>query len=218
MDAFRLCIAFGPAAVYLLLLGGMNLARRPFLVSGARDAAALGLAVSGFVIVGPMELFFPHDAALYFGPFVWVLLLACYGLCIVLALLVLRPRLIVYNVSLDQLRPILAELVEQLDSNARWVGDSLILPSLGVQLHLEGFAGMRNVSLVSSGPHQSHGGWRRLELALGAALASHPPLGRNPRGVSLVSAGLLMVLAMTWAVSRDPHAVAQSLLEMLRFQ
>ena len=57
-----------------------------------------------------------------------------------LVLLVLRPRLVIYNISVDQLRPILAELVEQLDSEARWAGDSLALPALGVQLHLDNTA------------------------------------------------------------------------------
>ncbi|MEI7903478.1 MAG: hypothetical protein WCK89_24835, partial [bacterium] len=59
MDPFRLCLAFGPVAIYAVLLGAINLLRRPFAVSGTRDAAALGLAVSGLVIVGPIELFLP---------------------------------------------------------------------------------------------------------------------------------------------------------------
>ena len=39
MDPFRLCVALGPVAIYLLLVGTLNLFRRPFLVSGTRDAA-----------------------------------------------------------------------------------------------------------------------------------------------------------------------------------
>ena len=42
VEAFQLCVALGPVAVYLLLLGAVNLSRRPLLVSGVRDAAALG--------------------------------------------------------------------------------------------------------------------------------------------------------------------------------
>jgi len=66
---------------------------------------------------------------------------------------------------------VLAEVAGALDENARWAGDSLHLPALGVQLHIESFALLRNVSLMSSGPHQDHLGWRRLELALAAAWA-----------------------------------------------
>jgi hypothetical protein len=215
MDPVRLCVALGPAAVYLLLLGAINLSRRPFLASGARDAAALGLAVSGLFVVGPLELFVPDAAAARFGPFVWLLLLAFYALCLVLVLLLLRPRLVIYNVSADQLRAILADLVEQLDSEARWAGDSLALPGLGVQLHLDNLPAMRNVSLVSTGPNQNYLGWRRLELALWAALG-RVEVPRNPRGASLLSAGVLILSALIFAIARDPQAVAQQLLDLLR--
>ena len=47
IDPFRLCLALGPVAVYLLLLGMLNSFRRPFLVSGTHTAT-LGLAVSGW--------------------------------------------------------------------------------------------------------------------------------------------------------------------------
>ena len=143
MDPFRLCIALGPLAMYLLLLGAVDLSRRPLLVSGLRDAATLALAVSGLVIIGPIELFFPFEAAVQFGPRVWLLLLALYALCVVLVLLLLRPRLVVYNISIDGLRAILAELVDRLDPDARWAGDSLALPGLGVQLYVDNFVAMR---------------------------------------------------------------------------
>jgi len=215
MDPFRQCLALGPVAVYVLLLGTINLSRRPFLVTGTRDAAALGLAVAGFLIVGPIELFFPDAAAVRFGPYVWLLLLAFYVMCLVLVLLLLRPRLIIYNMRADQLRPLLADLAGELDTDARWAGDSLSLPTLGVQLHIDNLAAMRNVSLVSLGPNQNHAGWRRLELALGAVL-SRQEVPRNPRGISLLSASLLIAVALVWAIARDPQAVAQTLFDMLR--
>ena len=110
MDPFRLCLAMGPVAIYLLLLGTVNMFRRPFLVSGGRDTAALGLAISGLIIVGPVELLFPVSASVSFGTFtVWTCLIALYGLCLVFTLLMLRPRLVVYNILPDEFRPILAE-------------------------------------------------------------------------------------------------------------
>ena len=33
MDPFRVCLALGPVAVYVLLLGALNLSRRPFTVT-----------------------------------------------------------------------------------------------------------------------------------------------------------------------------------------
>ena len=213
MDPFRLCLALGPVAMYLLLLGAVNLSRRPLLVSGVRDAAALALAVSGLVIIGPMELFFPFEAAVQFGAHVWLLLLALYAMCVVLVLLLLRPRLAIYNISADKLRPILAELVDSLDPNARWAGDSLVLPGLGVQLYIDNFAALRSASLISAGGNQSHQGWRRLETAIGDALAREE-VARNPRGMGLLIAGLLIVVAILMTISQNPQAVAQSLLEV----
>jgi hypothetical protein len=218
MDPFRLCLALGPMAIYLMLIGVINMFRRPFLVTGARDTAALGLAVSGLVIVGPVELFFPVNASLHFEPLpwvVWVLLVALYALCVVLVVLLLRPRLVIYNISRDELRPILADLVAELDPEARWAGDSLALPNVGIQLYVDGLGAMRNVSLTAVGPNQNHQGWRQLELALGAALSrlEVPP---NRHALGLLSAGALLALAALLAIAYDPQAAAQSLLDMLR--
>ena len=210
-----MCLTLGPVAVYMLLLGVINLSRRPLLVSGFRDMTALGLAVSGFVVVGPIELFFPDQAAARFGPWVWILLLAFYALCLLLVLLLLRPRLIVYNFSIDKLRPILDEVAPQLDPQCRWAGDSLAMPTLGVQLYLDQTATARNVSLISAGPRQHHLGWHRLEKALDAAL-SQVRVTRNPRGASLLCAGVLLVALVVMAVYRDPQAVAAALFDMLR--
>jgi hypothetical protein len=206
-------MALGPVAMYLLLLGAINLSRRPLLVSGVRDAATLALAVSGLVIIGPMELFVPFPAAVQFGPYVWLMLLALYAMCVVLVLLVLRPRLVIYNISVDKLRPILAEVVDGLDHDARWAGDSLVLPELGVQLYVDNLAALRSVSLISAGGHQSHQGWRRLETALDDSLAREE-VARNPRGIGLLSAGILIIAAIIFAIAQNPQAVAQSLVEI----
>ena len=82
MDSLHFCIAIVPLAVYLLMLGLLNLRRHPFVTTGARDAATLGIGVVGFVIAGPMELFFPEGAASQFGAWVWLSLIVFYGLCV----------------------------------------------------------------------------------------------------------------------------------------
>ena len=56
MDPLYFCIAIAPLAVYLLMLGIINLRGKPFVTTGARDAAALGIGLVGFVVIGPMEL------------------------------------------------------------------------------------------------------------------------------------------------------------------
>jgi hypothetical protein len=215
VDPLHLSIALGPLAVYVVLLGLINLSSRPLVTTGGRDTASLAVAISGFVVAGPMELFLPERAAHHFGGYVWLLLLGLYALVVILLVLVLRPRLVIYNITGERLRPILADVVKELDDDARWVGESLALPRLGIQLHVEPFVTMRIVQLVSSGPRQSYAGWRRLEALLAKKLreASSPP---NPYGFSLLAFGLLMVALMTYSVVRDTQAVAQALGEMLR--
>lgn len=215
MDPLHFCIATGPLAAYLFLLGLINLSPRPFLTTGVRDTAALGVAVSGFMVAGPMELFFPDAAAYRFGPWVWLLMLAFYFLCVTLLVLVNRPRLVVYNTTAEQLRPVLASVVADIDKEFRWAGESLLLPQLGVQLHIEPLPLLRNVQLVATGAEQSYTGWRQLEVALAAALRSNRGTA-NPYGFVLVSFSMLLVTAITlWMVS-DRAGVAQSFGEMLR--
>ena len=218
MEPFHQCLALGPVAIYLLLLGVINLVRRPLVVSGGRDAAALGLAVSGLVFVGPMALLFPEGRG---GPF----RAGGHQVSVAdvhrpagdlpgLVLLTLRPRLVIYNISVDQLRPILAEVVERMDPEARWAGDCLYLPGLGVQLHIESFGWMRNVSLVSAGPKQDYQGWSRLEAELAAALRGTRCRGTS-RGLTLLGVGNVLVLGLAWAIVHDPQAIARTVFEML---
>ena len=215
IDALHLSIALGPLAVYFLLLAFVNLSNRPFLTTGARDVAALGMAVAGFMVAGPMELFLPEAASNRFGGYVWLLLLAFYGLCLTLIVLLMRPRIVIYNANPEQLRSILAEVVGQLDDEARWAGDSLVLPKLGVQLHVELFGAMRNVQLVSAGPRQSFAGWRRLEIAL-AQVLRETKATPNPHGFVMMAMGLVLIGIMTYRMVSDPTTVVQGLDEMLR--
>src|SRR3972149_2536381 len=124
IDAFRLILALGPVAIYLLLLGTINLSRRALLVSGGRDAAVLALALTGMLLVGPFELFLPRPTVVHYGPSLWGLALGFSALGVTMGILMLRPRLVIYNISADKLRRILAETVSRLDGEARWAGDS----------------------------------------------------------------------------------------------
>jgi hypothetical protein len=215
MDGFRMCVALGPLAMYLLVLAAINLCRRPFLISGGRDRAALGVGVSGLVLIGPVELLLPDDAARVYQANVWLLLLTMYALCVALVALMARPRLTIYNFTLDQFRPMLAEAIDALDPDARWAGGSLALPKLRVELHLETDAALRNLSLVASGGEQSYAGWRSLERELAARLKA-AETSSNPWGVLLAIVSLVMVSAVGWQLVVNPRAVTASLRAMLR--
>lgn len=215
-DPFRLTLALVPLAAYCILLGLVNARRRPFITTGGCDLAALGAAMSGLVLVGPIELFRPETASGVYGGFVWLFLLVLYWLCVWLAVLIARPRLVVYNVRGEELRPALAEAARRLDPHARWAGDSLSLPNLGVSLHMECFGVMRHCSLISSGGKQNMAGWDRLSAELRTQVASLR-VAPNPRALGLMLAAVLLLTVSISGMLMAPQQVAQAMGEMLSF-
>jgi hypothetical protein len=215
MDPLHFCIAVAPLSVYFLLFGIINLKRRPFVTTGARDTAALAIGISGLIVAGPMELFFPEAAASRWGGLVWIVLIAFYGLCVSLLVLLMRPRIVVYNIGKEELRAILNQVGVKLDKKSRWVGDSLMLPDSNVHLNMESQDWLRNVQLTAGGSRQNLDCWRAIEMELKSAV---DPLrvNRNPIGLGmiLVSAALAVITAV-WMVA-EKLAVAQALNELLR--
>jgi hypothetical protein len=216
VDPLRLAVAVVPLSAYLMLLALVNARRRPFLTSGGSDAAALGVALSGLVFVGPLELFRPEAATREFGNYIWLFLVLFYWLWLLLAVLIVRPRLVIYNVSVEELRPLLADAAARLDSEARWAGNHMTLPTAGVHLHLDSLDIMRNVSLVSSGGRQNIDGWRRLARELSRSLAQ-VRVKRNPRTVGLV---LVSLASFGWCVTQmlyEPVETAQAMRQLLAY-
>jgi hypothetical protein len=215
MNPLHFCIAIAPLSVYLLMLGFLNLRRRPFLTTGARDCATLGIGIIGFVIIGPMELFFPEGAAGRFGAWVWVLLIVFYGLCVSLLVLLMRPRLVIYNISMEELRPILTKVAMKLDPKSRWTGDALVIPRLNIHLHVESVQWLRNVQVSSGGTQQSFEGWKLLENELAKALPKIT-VGPNVMGIPMIAASALLAAAVAFYMVSDPNAVVAAMNDMLR--
>lgn len=215
MDSLHLAIAIGPLAIYLLLIGGLNLFSRPLVTTGGRDLAALGIAIGGFVMVGPMELFMPEAAAMSYGPYVWMILISLYGVSLSLIVMMQRPRLVIYNVAPEEFRSVLGPLVKELDPEARWAGDNVSLPNLDVQFSVESTPWLRNMQLAAAGGEQNFGAWRMLETALAERLAD-VRVAPNAIGMVLVSLTLAMFAVAAFFVVSDQQAVAQALKEMFR--
>lgn len=214
MDTFSACIAFGPLAIYLFLLGLVNLSRRPLIINGTRETLSLGLALAGLVIVGPMQLFMPQDAAVRFGQLVWLLLSGFYILSVTLLILLSRPRLIVYNISPDELRMALDAAARRVDSDATWTSTALSLPTSRVHLHIEPFPPLGNIALLATGDDQSVGGWRRLEYALRDTLRE-TTVTPGAHGLWMLLIGAMMLAGLTFWVVDDPQTIAQGLERML---
>jgi hypothetical protein len=216
VDPFRLAIALVPVGAYTLVLALVNARRRPFLTSGGSDLTALGAALSGLMIVGPLELFRPDAATREFGNYIWLCLILFYWLCLLLVVLLARPRLVVYNISTEELHPVVAEAAGRLDPEARWAGNHLTLPKLGVQLHLDSFDVMRNVSLVSSGSQQNIDGWRRLARELSRSLAPIR-VKRNSRAIGLLLVSIVLLATSVTQLLNNPTETLEAMREVFAY-
>lgn len=149
-------LALAPPAVYFLAIGVCHLRRRPAAIAGGWDGLVLALAVVAAVVAGPFDLLLPPalDRVVRGGLGLISFVLA--ALCVHLAT---RPRLVIYNATLEQVRPIVAEVAAALDPAARWAGETVALPGRDVQVHLDGRSGMRSVSLVAIGSRTGSEGW-----------------------------------------------------------
>jgi hypothetical protein len=216
VDPFRLAIALVPVAAYALVLAIVNARRRPFLTSGGSDLGSLGIAISGLMFVGPLELFRPEAATREFENYIWLFMLSLYWLGLVLVVLLARPRLVVYNITSEELRPVLAEAAAGLDLEARWAGNHLTLPRLDVHLHLDSLNIMRNVSLVASGGQQNIDGWRRLARELRRSLA---PIRakRNFRAIGLLVVSLVLLGVSVTQMLNRPEETLQAMNEVFAY-
>lgn len=171
-------IALVPLGCYLAVLAAAHLRRRPVLVSGTMDAALLAAALSGLVAVGPLALLAP---AVGNSPWSLPVLALVFALAAAICVLVARPRLVVYNITVEQFRPLVAEIVSSLDPQVRWAGESAALPERGFQLHIEGSGPLRTVSVVNVGERSSPEGWgefaRRLRRAVRGQRVRRSPWG-----------------------------------------
>jgi hypothetical protein len=216
IDPLRLTIAIVPLAAYALVLGMINLRRRPLVVSGGCDLCALGIALTGIAFIGPIELFRPEAATAEMGNYIWLALVVFYWLTLSLVMLLARPRIVIYNIGPEELHSVLAETSARLDPEARWAGNHLSLPRLGVQLHLDGLDFMRNVSLAASGGRQNLEGWRRLARELTASLTG-VRVKSNPRAIGfLLAAAGLLALSVSQML-QHPVELAQAIREVLAY-
>lgn len=207
-------IALLPLGCYLLTLAWAHLRRRPLAVSGVFDVAMLAAGVSGLAVVGPLALLVPVTGG---SPWSWPVLAFLFVLGVAICVLVSRPRMVVYNISVEQFRPLVAEVVSALDPKARWAGESAALPDRGFQLHIEGNGPLRTVSIVNVGERSSAEGWgeftRRLRRSVRRLRVRRSPWGSL---FAALGGGLIVLAAWLalgpsswpWAVTGSPPAAA----------
>ena len=227
MAPLHLCIALGPLVTYTTIVGGVHLFRRPFVWSGPVDLIGLGIAVIGFVIVGPMELFYPEGAPAWygargltllnpwFGIVIWLLFIGLYLMSLLWIALSSRPRLVVYNLDRSQLLVILEQLLPRLDSDVQWLADAVMLPKLGIQFSIEHNRVMRCLQLVSVGTRQNLQGWHGFHRELRQEFLVIRTAW-NPAGTALVVFAIGAMLLMVVSLMGQGQEMHQALMEMLR--
>ena len=215
MDPVRTTIALGPLCVYLVLIGWLNLSKRPFVTSGARDVLALAVSLAGLVAIGPIELFMPEQAAALMGPKIWIPLILLYLLVASLISMVMKPRIIVYNMSADEIRPIVGSVVSDLDQDSRWAGDSVCLPKLQIQFYLQTHPAMRNVQIVATNGEQNLTSWKMLESHLQKAMGG-VSVSMNPRAVLFFIAASIMSGVIMVSLFAGREMIADRMADFLR--
>ena len=196
-DSLPLGAAFLPLGVYLLALGWVHLRRRPLAIAGVWDGILLGASLVGLVTVGPIALVRPATGG---SSWSWPMLILGFCLVVALCVLVSRPRLIVYNISLEQLRPLVAEVAADLDPQARWAGETVALPTRGLQVHLDGDGSLRTVSLIGVGRRSAHEAWSEFSRRVRQA-SRRLRVRASPWGGLFAGVGVVLVLLAFWSIA-----------------
>ena len=126
-----------------------------------------------------------------------------------------RPGLVIYNLSLDEFREPFLRVVQSLDPNPQWAGNTLALPSLGIELHVESFPAMRNIKLSSVGDLQNLHGWRTLETTLASSLATLP-VRSSPVGIGFMTLGILLAIGLLIGLSANHETLVQEIEDFIR--
>ena len=196
-DSLPLGAAFLPLGIYLLVLGWVHLRRRPLAIAGVWDGILLGASLLGLVTVGPIALVRPAAGG---SSWSWPMLILGFCLVVALCVLVSRPRLIVYNISVEQIRPLVAEVASDLDPQARWAGETVALPTRGLQVHLDGDGSLRTVSLIGVGRRSAHEGWSEFSRRVRQA-SRRLPVRASPWGGVFAGIGAVLVLLASWSIA-----------------
>lgn len=186
--------AIVPLAAYFALLAAWHGRRRPLAINGHLDAVALACGLVGLVIAGPLAVLQPAA-----GVSAWttIALLVGFVLLVGFALLAARPRLVVYNVGVEQLRPVVAEVASAIDPTVRWAGETAALPGRGLQVQLDDRGLGRTVSVIAIGGRAAAEAWpefsRRVRRAV-RTLRVH----RRPWAGVFAAVAVLLGLAAVW--------------------
>jgi hypothetical protein len=191
IDYFRLGIALLPLGLYVLVHAGLMVRRRPTLLNAGQETLLLGFALSGFVTIGPMELFFPNAAYAVLGEWTWLCLGALYFFIVLFIALNRRPSWTVIGLGSKELKAVIERRLNEEKIEHQWLENALRIPAMGVVGIIESANRSDSASSLSpGGATQDPIGWYRLERLVcrpeGLKAASHPRTGQSDWGRAAV--------------------------------
>lgn len=210
-EPFPALIAFAPLILYLLVFALIRISGKSWVLTGGLDTAAVLFAISGLVVVGPMELFFPKATAYLMGAWVWVPLVLLYFLFGCLFVISSRTKLVVYGRTSEPLFDALVRASRSIDPTAIVDTESgqVHLPAMAAHLRLDSAPGHDCINVVSFEPMLPSAFWRSLQGHIASELQSTPPPKPRRGGAALLLA-LLMAFWLFRYVADDPNRLAES--------
>jgi hypothetical protein len=212
----RVYVALFPLALYLLAVGVVNSQRRPVLTTGTWDQAALAFGLSGLVLVGPLQLILKSLKWMLVAPSAPILLVGIFISGAAVLILSQPRRLVIYNFDARQMREDLIGMLRSIDPEAVLAGSRMMLPRLGLEIQIEAFPALRNVSLIAGSELVNEPNWRLLKQRLRDQLAE-VEVAPGLVGQGFVAASGVFLFAPLWFVVRDPAGIAQAFLRILQF-
>lgn len=216
IEPFTILLALLPLIGYLGVFSLLRLSGKVLVTTGGRDIAALAIAVSGMIAVGPAELFFPSSAAAVFGPVVWLALGSFYGLSVSLIALAMAPKLVVYGRTPEELFGPLLASASRLDPSAEGNPNSfqVWLPKLGIHLRIDGQPGFDNARIVAFEPNVPLKFWNQL-LAILRAEVHHQPKPMPRRGFGMLVVASLLSMLLLWQSFSNQELVVEGFRDWL---
>ncbi|MCM2371231.1 hypothetical protein [Aporhodopirellula aestuarii] len=215
-DPFPAVVAFTPLIVYLFTLALIRIGGFVWVTTGGRDLAAVLTAISGMIVIGPMELFFPNATASFLGVWVWAPLLMLYLLFACLLILGARPKLVAYGRTTEEVYPAVIRAARSMDPESTAKIDQLQvhLPAFHAHLRLDVSPGHDCVSVLAFEPGLPPKFWNALRTKLRSELRNTAP-PRPRRGWALLSISLLMGLWLVRYVAAEPALLVEGFQEWI---
>lgn len=198
MTAFALLMALTPVAAYLAIVGLVRWTGVAIVTTSAREIAALAMAASGFLAIGPAQLFFPSSAALLVGPAVWLTLASLLALVVTLIGILRQPSLIVFGRTSQQTFPVLVDVCRELDPQLETSSDvaEVYLPSMRIRLRIDPSVGSDACRVTSFPRIDSIRFWQALLVGLRRGLGGQKRPRRFAGAVTLCIAVTLVLFPM----------------------